>query len=148
MRWIKKGLLFPAPFQPEWAVSHAALPIAESLGGDRWQVFFSARDARNRSSVGCFELEVCAPEQLVRTVEYPVLSPGGLGAFDEAGATGAWSVTAGVRTCLHSVQQWSDSRSQRPRSLFRRQPLCVGREWPVADVVHLRDCVELGEWTP
>src|SRR5215208_2574899 len=103
MRWIKKGLLFPAPFQPEWAVSHAALPIAESLGGDRWQVFFSARDARNRSSVGCFELEVRAPEQLVRTVEYPVLSPGGLGAFDEAGATGAWSVTAGVRTYLYYV---------------------------------------------
>ena len=103
MRWIKQGalpLLFP---QREWSVSHAALPIAEPLGGDRWRVFFSARDAHNHSSVGCFEMDMRTPERLLSIMEHPVLSPGNLGAFDDAGTTGAWSVTVGACTYLYYV---------------------------------------------
>jgi hypothetical protein len=103
MRWIKQGVLQVLPHQHEWARSHAALPIAEPLGGSRWRVSFSTRDAHNRSSVGCVEIDMESPHRPVPISESPLLSPGPLGTFDEAGATGAWCVTVGTRTYLYYV---------------------------------------------
>ena len=103
MQWLKHGLIFSLPFRRAWAISHAALPIAESLGGDAWRVYFSARDTNNRSSVGLFEIDIGAPRSPVHISEQPVLSSGELGTFDEAGAMGAWSVSVGKTTYLYYV---------------------------------------------
>jgi predicted GH43/DUF377 family glycosyl hydrolase len=103
MRWRKQGVLFPLLPHNDWAVSHAALPIAEPLDGDRWRVLFSTRDARNRSSVGCFEMDMRTPQRRLSITEHPLLSPGSLGTFDEAGAMGAWSITVGTCTYLYYI---------------------------------------------
>lgn len=58
MRWKKLGQLYClAPIHPK-LMSHAANPLAVLLEGDVYRVFFSGRDAQNRSSVGYVDVDI------------------------------------------------------------------------------------------
>jgi hypothetical protein len=60
MKWEKLGLLYtPQALHPK-LLSHAANPLALPLEGDRYRVFYSARDAANRSSVGYVDIDLGA----------------------------------------------------------------------------------------
>lgn len=86
MEWEKLGLLYqPEPLHPK-LISHAANPLAISLGGDRFAVLFSGRDERNRSSVGRVDIDL-ATRQVVAVHERPVFVHGGAGSFYEAGVS-------------------------------------------------------------
>ena len=87
MRWSRRGLLLPAPIGFDWAVSHAALPVAVPLGGNRIRLFFSARDDRGRSQIGRAELDLGLPDAAPEISREPVLGLGPLGAFDDSGLT-------------------------------------------------------------
>lgn len=57
-RWRKLGLVYtPEPIH-EKLLTHAANPLAVRLEPDLYRVFFSGRDAQNRSSVGYFDLDM------------------------------------------------------------------------------------------
>jgi len=96
MAWRRLGRVFAPPVAgPDPAlVSHAALPVAVPLEGDLVRVFYSGRDARNRSAVGTLVLRVCESPCVEEARATPVLLPGGPGAFDDAGI-GVGSVAAG-----------------------------------------------------
>ena len=87
MKWDKLGLVFCPDNQYDWMVSHAANPVARHQGGDRFRVYFSCRDRRNRSSVGFVELDLKEPQRILELSNSPVLSPGELGTFDDSGAS-------------------------------------------------------------
>lgn len=58
MPWKKLGQLYsPQSVHPK-LVSHAANPLAVFLDGDVYRVFFSGRDAQNRSSVGFVDVDI------------------------------------------------------------------------------------------
>lgn len=62
MRWKKLGQLYcPKPVHPKLA-SHAANPLAVLLEEDTYRVFFSGRDAQNRSSVGFVDVDIVKRE--------------------------------------------------------------------------------------
>lgn len=64
MRWHKLGLLYqPAQHgrHPKLA-THAANPLACRLEKDVFRVFYSARDDRNRSSVGAVDIDIVRRE--------------------------------------------------------------------------------------
>lgn len=85
MSWQKQGLLIHAPPAVKWAVSHAALPVARGTGSET-EIYFSARDAEGRSHIG----RAVLPEDLDGEPVFedgPLLSPGDLGTFDDAGVT-------------------------------------------------------------
>lgn len=85
MDWKKKGLLVPGPPPLRWAASHAALPVTRAAD-DSVEVYFSSRDADGRAHVGRarFARDLSgAPSYDAR----PLLSPGPLGTFDDAGVT-------------------------------------------------------------
>ena len=67
--------------------SHAGLPIAEPIAGDRYRIYFTSRDADGRSHVGWLEIDLNRPDQLLRLSETPLLGPGTSGTFDDAGVT-------------------------------------------------------------
>jgi hypothetical protein len=69
-------------------VSHAALPSAlADADGDGWQLYFSTRDERKRSSIARIPVRVVGERlELAGTAEL-VLAPGRLGAFDDSGVT-------------------------------------------------------------
>ncbi|MEO7799362.1 MAG: hypothetical protein ABIY47_16730 [Opitutaceae bacterium] len=101
MRWRKLGLLFsPAAHYP-WMVSHAANPTAEVLPSGRVRIWFSTRDAKNRSHItaGIFELQ--PSPRLLDLAPEPLVSPGTLGAFDDSGVSMACLVSEGEALRLY-----------------------------------------------
>ncbi len=97
-QWQKLGRLYdPAGLRP-WAMTHAAVPVAVPVGGDRYRVFVTGRDAEGRSHIGSFELELGGPKPAASPLrDSPVLCPGGLGCFDDRGAMSNWIVVNGSR---------------------------------------------------
>jgi len=86
MRWEKQGLLFRAEKQFPWMAHHAAQPFAQRIENDLYRIYFTARDELNRSHVGWIEIDITRPFQVLRISEAPLLAPGAVGAFDDAGA--------------------------------------------------------------
>ncbi len=93
--WRKVGLLFCPSGQAPWMQSHAAVPIAEALGGDLFRIYFSSRDALNRSYTGSVVLDLARPQRILELSSQPVLAPGQAGEFDDSGAMATWL------TCRH-----------------------------------------------
>jgi hypothetical protein len=89
VRWQRRARVFVPAGQRPWCTTHAALPIADHVEGDRYRVYVSGRDDRNRAHIGFFEFGLAAPGDLLRLSDAPVLSPGRLGTFDDAGVTGS-----------------------------------------------------------
>ena len=81
--------------------SHATSPFALPLGGDRFRVYFSTRDAENRASIGHAELDLGDAPRLLSVAERPVLAPGPLGHFDDHGVYARCLVEAGGRHWMY-----------------------------------------------
>jgi predicted GH43/DUF377 family glycosyl hydrolase len=92
MKWKKKGAIFENQLSLDWAVTHAAVPIADNIDGDMFRVYFSTRDNLNRSQTGFFVIDINHPNKILYHSSLPVLAFGGLGMFDESGAMGSWVV--------------------------------------------------------
>ncbi|MDY7577587.1 hypothetical protein RGU70_04535 [Herbaspirillum sp. RTI4] len=90
MKWRKLGLIFCPSGETPWMHTHAAVPIAENLGGDLFKIYFSSRDQSNRSYTGYVVIDITAPNQMLELSTAPVLAPGGLGEFDDSGAMATW----------------------------------------------------------
>ncbi|MBC7405122.1 MAG: hypothetical protein H7252_05505 [Cytophaga sp.] len=93
MRWKKLGLVFCPSGEFEWMHSHAAVPIAESLGKNLFKIYFSSRDKDNKSFTCYVVIDIEHPNKLLDLSTKPVMVPGGLGEFDDSGAMGTWLTT-------------------------------------------------------
>jgi hypothetical protein len=104
MTWIPRGRIFPPPGSavPSWIGGYGALPFAVRTGERTARVFFSGRDAANRSHVGACTLDVAGrsidPESISPE---PLVSPGPLGAFDDSGCSMSCVVEQGGRLFLY-----------------------------------------------
>jgi hypothetical protein len=85
MSWRRLGLVYAPDGTRAWARSHAALPVAVPLGDDLVRVFFSARDADNRSSVGWIDLALADSVRVTAEGKEPLLTFGPDGQFDDSG---------------------------------------------------------------
>lgn len=81
--------------------THAANPIAEHVAGDRFRIYFSSRDERNRSSIGFVEIDLGDPSKILRESEEPVLGPGDLAMFDDCGVSIGCVVPVGSMRYLY-----------------------------------------------
>jgi hypothetical protein len=107
--WRPKGLLLPAPPPVPWAVTHAAVPHAHR--SDRGlRLYFSSRDERGRSQIGCAELDIRGLGASVQVRCNPLLRPGALGAFDDSGVTTSCLVRDGAVEYLYYTG-WSLGRT-------------------------------------
>lgn len=61
MKWVKRGLIFTPPKSP-WAVSHAALPIADRMGALQ-RAYISARDGYGPTGIGLAVEESGFPQE-------------------------------------------------------------------------------------
>jgi hypothetical protein len=87
MKWRKLGLVFCPRGEHPWMASHAANPLALPLDGGRVRFLFSCRDRHQRSSIGAVEIDLAEPTRVLTLSAEPVLEPGGLGTFDDCGAS-------------------------------------------------------------
>lgn len=97
IRWRKLGLVYQPDGSRSWSRSHAANPVACHVGGDRWRVFFSPRDASNHSSISWVELDMTDPTRVVAEAPEAVLRPGEAGCFDDSGCAIGCIVAVGEK---------------------------------------------------
>lgn len=90
MKWRSLGPLFNASGQFPWMASHAAVPYAYHIENNLYKIFFSTRDALNRSQVAYVIIDITKPEQLIELSQEPVIAPGNPGGFDDSGAMLSW----------------------------------------------------------
>ncbi len=87
LRWGKRGLVIrPRPYLP-WATTHCMVPTPHMLDEGLVRVFFSGRDASNRSNIGFAVLDLKEEGKVLDYSARPVLTPGELGCFDDNGVT-------------------------------------------------------------
>jgi hypothetical protein len=106
IEWERRGRVLAPEKQRAWIVSHATLPVAERVADRRYRVYFASRDAANRAHIGFCEIDWADGFKLVDVAENPVLGPGALGAFDDAGVTTSCLVRHGDLTYLY-YSGWS-----------------------------------------
>jgi hypothetical protein len=100
LNWIKRGRVFEPAGQASWIGTHAALPVVDAT--DRgYRVYFSSRDLQGRSQIGWGELLLDQPAAFGELSRDPVLRPGALGTFDDAGVTTSCLVHQNGRTFLY-----------------------------------------------
>lgn len=101
--WRKQGLVFCPSGELEWMQTHAALPVAESIGGSIYKVYFSCRDRSNRSHTAYVIFDLERPQEILDVSSKPVLKPGALGEFDDSGAMAAWLVSSRGNRYLYYI---------------------------------------------
>jgi predicted GH43/DUF377 family glycosyl hydrolase len=101
MKWRKLGRIYAPDGRKPWMRSHAANPIPEPLGGDRFRIYFSSRDDRNRSSVAFVDVDLNDPSTILHEAEDPVLGPGERAMFDDCGVSIGCIVPVGAQRYLY-----------------------------------------------
>jgi hypothetical protein len=86
-RWTKRGLIFDPQGRTAWFVSHAALPVVQTLDQKSCRVYFSGRDCESRAQIGYFEFDPLNPAAITALSDSAVIPCGALGTFDDRGAT-------------------------------------------------------------
>ncbi len=81
-KWQKLGVLYSPSGTKRHSklVSHAANPLPVLLQEDVYRVFYSGRDAHNRSSVGAVDIDIVKPK-VIREHSYPFFEHGPEGSF-------------------------------------------------------------------
>lgn len=100
--WKKAGLIIAPAGTPEM-LTHAMVPTADHVRNDIYRVYFSGRDAHNRSHVGFAEIDLNDPSRVLRYSSRPALGLGALGCFDDNGVTPSWIVDADGRKYLYYI---------------------------------------------
>lgn len=96
MEWTRAGLVYEPRASTRWGRTHAALPVVDLKAS--W-LYFTGRDDRGRSHIGRARLSLDS-FRVGRLERAPVLGPGALGAFDDAGVTTSCLVRSGGQFLL------------------------------------------------
>lgn len=88
MEWLRYGRIFDPgqyPCHPK-LLTHSSNPVPIHLFGSYYRVYYSGRDAENRSSVGAFEFCIDS-RKITKTFYYPFITNGGINNFDSDGVS-------------------------------------------------------------
>jgi hypothetical protein len=96
--WQKLGLLYSPPPLGRHAklATHAANPLPIHLEGDVYRIFYSGRDAQNRSSIGAVDIDIIR-HQIIHDYDMPVFLHGPPGSFYADGVSLGNSYAIGSR---------------------------------------------------
>jgi hypothetical protein len=73
-QWNKKGLIYQVSNSNSFLLTHASNPLALHLNDDVYRIFYSGRDADNRSSVSYLDYDLLK-EEIVYDHRIPIISP-------------------------------------------------------------------------
>lgn len=103
IRWRKRGLLIRPDARLPWALTHCMVATPQQLGRGIVRVFFSGRDAHNRSNIGFAVVDLSGEPKVLDYASEPVLTPGELGCFDDNGVTPSSIVECDGRLLLYYI---------------------------------------------
>jgi hypothetical protein len=93
--WQRLGQLPLDTSRADWASTHAALPVVEPLGHNRFGLYLSLRDRDGRARIGRTVLTMSERPTLAPLDTEPVVDLGPIGAFDDSGVTTSCLVSVG-----------------------------------------------------
>lgn len=88
MEWKKLGRIFVPNHEKRWMNSHAAVPFVEKLESGYFKIYFTTRNAQNKSLIAWVIIDIKNPLTVIEISDNPILELGGLGFFDEDGTMG------------------------------------------------------------
>jgi hypothetical protein len=103
MNWLKKGLIFCPDNNYEWMVTHAQVPIVDTIDEETLRIYFGTRDVENRTVTTFITVSSDSPENVLYVHDKPVLGLGKLGCFDDSGAMPTWIVNYKNRKYLYYI---------------------------------------------
>ena len=101
MKWHKIGNVFPPIGRRTWLKSHAGNPFAWHIKDSLYRVFFTSRDANNRSHISSAIVDFNADFKILEVSEHPILAPGELGLFDDSGVMMGYLLEKGDKLYLY-----------------------------------------------
>ena len=84
-KWRKLGKIFEVDNNFEWMKTHATCPFAYYLEKDIFRIFFSCRDIRGYSHGAWIDIDLNNDFKILKISQKPILEPGDIGLFDDAG---------------------------------------------------------------
>jgi len=99
----RRGLLVAPPGSGTAWASHAQNPTVVALDGDRWRIYFAARNERNRATILAADVDPRDEMRVLDLYARPLLPPGETGAFDVAGLGPACALVAVAQVWLYYV---------------------------------------------
>lgn len=103
MKWRKLGRIIVPNTALFWNRTHVMLPTPDNIDGDIFRIYYSGRDDSNKSHIGAVTINLMQPQEVLDISEYPVLSPGQLGCFDDNGVTPSCIVNLSDRKFLYYI---------------------------------------------
>jgi hypothetical protein len=101
--WRRLGQIYVPRGEREFLISHASVPFAEPLDGGLHRVWFSPRDAQNRSHIAWLVLDLHHPESILEMSPAAALGTGPVGAFDDCGSMMSWLTQHDGRRRLYYI---------------------------------------------
>ena len=92
MNWKKLGRIFEPRGQFDWLQTHASVPFAMHLGGDKFRIYFGSRNKENKTQPGYIEIDINNPTEILYISPKPVLELGEPGLFDDSAVWCHWIV--------------------------------------------------------
>jgi hypothetical protein len=92
INWIKKGLIYKPDGKFEWSQSHAQVPVVDKMSEEKWRIFFSTRDAQNRSNASFIDVNPENPKEILYENNSLMLPLGAIGTFDDCGVMPSWVI--------------------------------------------------------
>ena len=114
---IKKGLIYKIENAAPWAQTHAQVPTVDIID-DRFRIYFSTRDAQNRSLTSFIEVSADDPKKILYVHDKPILDFGKLGCFDDCGVMPSFIINEGAKKYMYYCG-WNTSTTVRYRN-------CIG----------------------
>lgn len=94
--WRKLGLVYRPGADRPWRLSHAATPTVQVLSDTLVRVYFTSRDAANRSHISSLEMDLRHIGAVRALSADPLVAPGPTGAFDDSGTAMGCLVSDGA----------------------------------------------------
>lgn len=88
MKWDKKGLIYVANGQYDWAQTHAMLPTPDNLNNDVIRFYITLCDRTGIGRISTVDIAASQPHKVLQIADRPVLDIGQVGTFDENGVVG------------------------------------------------------------
>jgi hypothetical protein len=101
--WVRRGMLFRRPADVGWWASHAQAVTPLVLEPRRWRLYFSGRDAQNRSRILFVDVDPLDGMRVIERCFEPVLELGAPGSFDSAGQGACAALVRGGAVHLYYV---------------------------------------------
>ena len=115
MRWKKKGLIFKPEGDKPWAITHAQVPLAQSISDDLIRIYYGTRDERNRTRTSFVDVDADNPKNILNVHHVPILELGRAGLFDDSGVMPSDVVNYKGKTYFYYVG-WNTGKTARYRT--------------------------------